>query len=238
MVAALLVTGLAGCGSTGDGDAQPGGEEAPAASAGTPAETLEVSQPDVATDPEEKSPANPGAATDEPEMGDDREALGIDTVHWPEDLDGAQAVFDRMPEELAGMPSERPEFYGTSAGVFYGQGATGVAAYAMGTDADLTDPVSNLAAMFGMSMVCTDGTYAGTAAQSPSGGGPDITRRGASGTDDGMWWFSCDFEATDSEPFTGHAIGWVSGELAWLITAPDEDTTEMTVAALSEALDR
>jgi hypothetical protein len=121
--------------------------------------------------------------------------------------------------------------------VFYGEGASGITAYAMGTDADLKDPVDNLAAMFGMGMVCADGTYAGTAAQSPWGGGPDVNRDGAFAADDDMWWFSCDFEAGEAEPFTGHAIGWVSGELAWLVTAPDEDTTEMTITALTEALD-
>ena len=53
------------------------------------------------------------------------------------------------------------------------------------------------------------------------GGTPDIGRKGASGPEDGLWWFSCTFEGEPAR-YTGHAIGWVSGDLAWLVTSPDK----------------
>ncbi len=67
--------------------------------------------------------------------------------------------------------------------------------------------------------------------------GPDNDRKGEFGTDDGLWWFSCKFEGGESRTFTGHAIGWVSGDLGWLVTTPDKDTTRLTVSALAKAVE-
>ena len=36
-------------------------------------------------------------------------------------------------------------------------------------------------------------------------------------------------------PYTGHAVGWVSGDLAWLVTTPDKATTKATLAAMKSA---
>jgi hypothetical protein len=36
-------------------------------------------------------------------------------------------------------------------------------------------------------------------------------------------------------PYTGHAIGRVSGDLAWLVTSPDKNTTKATVAAMKSS---
>ncbi len=176
-------------------------------------------------------------SAEQPSEPDEGAALGIDTVTWPDDLEGARSLFAEMPKELAGMSLQPdPGFAGPTSGVVYGQGSAGITAYAMGPEADLQDPATNLAVMFGMGMTCVEGSYDGTAPPSQWGGGPDIPQGRAPGPADGLWWFSCDVDDEASEPSAGHAIGWVSGELAWLVTTPDEGTTEVTVEALTAAL--
>jgi hypothetical protein len=211
VVALLFVVTVAGCGGNSGGNVAPdaGEESQPASSSG--------------------GSAGDGTSESEPQ------ALGIDAVQWPGDQDGAQAVLDRMPDELGGMEVERPESMGPYTGVMYGSGDSGVLVTVVGPDGDMQDPVDTLAAIFGLGAICLEGTYAGTAAPSEWGGGPDVNRNGV-GPEDGLWWFSCDFEADGTPPVTGHAIGWVSGDLAWLVTTPDQDTTSLTVAALSDAV--
>jgi hypothetical protein len=160
--------------------------------------------------------------------------MGIDTVEWPGDLKRAQALFDRMPDEIAGMRVKRPRFYGVATGVVYGPGDRGITAWVQGPEKELEDPQANLAVMFGMQMACKKGTYTGTAAQSRWGGGPDIDRKGKSGSEDGLWWFACTFRAGEQN-VPGHAVGWVSGDLAWLVAAPDQESARLTVEAMAEA---
>jgi hypothetical protein len=220
----LLTIALAGCGSTGD--AGSGDEEA----ASPPSASAESSPADTQ-----------GASTPDPK------ALGIDTVEWPGDQDGAQAVFDRMPDRLAGMRVRRGGWVGASTGVQYGPNNTGVTAWVMGPEEDmgeemaeeLADPQANLMVMFAMGMVCVEDSFVGTAAKRGRGqeAVPDFDRKGEFGPEDGLWWFSCKFEGGESLTFTGHAIGWVSGELPWLVTTPDKDTTRATVAALITAVE-
>jgi hypothetical protein len=160
--------------------------------------------------------------------------MGIDTVKWPEDRHGAKALFDEMPVRLAGMPVKRPNFGGGPyAGVSYGPGNTGILAWVMGTDKEVREPEAALAVMFGMQLACKKGTYIGTATQS-RWGTPDMDRKRASGANDALWWFSCLFEGEPAS-YTGHAIGWVSGDLAWLVTTPEKATTKATLAAMKSA---
>ena len=203
----LLMLALGGCGSSGAGDA-----------ASPPSSSSESSSGDSG----QQAQADPMA-------------LGIDTVQWPGDLAGAEAVFNQMPDQLAGMPAKPTgQFYGPAAGVHYGPGSTGLTAWAMGTDKQVKDPRAALGVMFGMGLVCVKGTGVGTA---PVGrwGTPEIDSPGGSGLDDGLWWFSCDFES-ESDAYKGHAIGWVSGDLAWLVTTTDRSSTQVTVSALHDAL--
>jgi hypothetical protein len=215
LLVVLLSITLAGCGSTGAGDeaASP-----PSASPdSSPSDTQDASRPDP-------------------------RALGIDTVEWPGDQDGAQAVFDQMPDRLAGMRVKRCGWIGPSTGVQYGPNNTGVTAYVMGPEEETAEemgeemggPQGTLMFMFAMGMVCVEDSYVGTAAKRGRGqeAVPDVDTKGEFGPEDGLWWFSCKFEGGESLTFTGHAIGWVSGDLAWLVTAPDKDTTRATVAAL------
>lgn len=144
-------------------------------------------------------------------------------------------MFDRMPDEIADMRVKRPRFYGAATGVVYGPNDRGITAWVQAPDKEMAEARMNLAVMFGMQLACRRGTYAGTAAQSRWGGGPDIDRKGEFGPDDGLWWFSCTFIAGESRTFTGHAIGWVSGDLAWLVTTPDKETARLTIEAMIQA---
>jgi hypothetical protein len=158
-------------------------------------------------------------------------------------MDEAQAVFDEMPDRLAGMRVRRGGWMGPSSGVQYGPNNTGVTAYVMGpgeeaAEGEMGSPQANLMFMFAMGMVCVDDSYVGTAAK--RGQGPDAVPdadTGEFGPEDGLWWFSCRFEAGESLTIAGHAIGWVTGDLAWLVTTPDRDTTLATVAALDNAVE-
>jgi hypothetical protein len=87
-----------------------------------------------------------------------------------------------------------------------------------------------------MGFACKKGTYVGTAPQSRFGGGPDFGQRGTFDPDKGVWWFSCTIDGAEGDPrFTGHALGWVSGELGYLITSPDKRTARGVVQAMIDA---
>jgi hypothetical protein len=99
----------------------------------------------------------------------------------------------------------------------------------MGPSKEGTDPKGNLQAMFGLGAACKRGAYDGTTGLTewgvPEGGGL------LSGAD--PWWFACEFEAENAQ--TGHAVGWVAGDIAWLVYTPDEAASKVTVNALIEA---
>ena len=159
----------------------------------------------------------------------DEAAMGIDTVDWPEDLKGARALFARMPEELAGMRMNRAALEEDAAGVSYGgPGAKSTFAAALPPDGEVEDPRDNLAAMFGLGLGCEKG-YAGTAPD--RGGGPAL---GQGNRVEGLWWFSCG-AAVDEDGNRHHAIGWVSGDLAWLAVSPDERTSQALIDAMIKA---
>ena len=103
-----LLVGVAGCGEEQSGHAESGQPKSGSASG--------TSSPRASSDS-----ASDGA---EP----DPRALGIDTVKWPEDRKGGKSVFDEMPDQLAGMRGEAPNFAG---------GPYGGAATALGTMASL-----------------------------------------------------------------------------------------------------
>jgi hypothetical protein len=207
----LLIVALVGCGNVPAED--PGGQR------------VDSPRSSLSSD---RSSEETRAATDP-----DPRTFGIDTIQWPGDQAGAQANFDRMPDRLAGLQAKRGGWSGPSTGVVYGPGDSGVAAWVMGPEIEVGDPKSNLAVMFGMGMFCLKNTYAGTATQS-RWGGPDIDRKGEFGPDDGLWWFSCNYSGEDPGD-TGYAIGWVSGDLAWLVTAPDKATTRLAISELIKA---
>ena len=216
LVASLsLLMGVAGCGDEEANSAKSGRTDTGSASG--------TSSP----------PASPDATNNVAKP--DPRALGIDIAQWPGEPKGAKALFDKMPDRLAGKPMKGPQFDGGPyAGVSYGPpNKGGIVAWVMGTDKEVKEPEAALAVMFGMQLACKKGTYVGTATKSPWGT-PEIDRRRASGPDDGLWWFSCTFEG-EPATYTGHAIGWVSGDLAWLVTTPDKATTKATIEAMKSA---
>jgi len=205
-----LMVGVAGCGEERTGRAESGQQKSGSAS-GAPSPR-----------------ASSGSASNGAEP--DPRAVGIDTVKWPEDRKGGKRVFDRMPDQLAGMRGQH-----LASGVHYGPN-DGVTAFVMSTDNEIKDPKAVLASMFGLGAVCNKDTYVGTApylgGPKSQWGVPGIASEGASGADDNLWWFSCNFKAPESRIYDGHAIGWVSGDLAWLVTSPDKNTSKTTVAAM------
>ncbi len=162
--------------------------------------------------------------------------MGIDTVDWPQDVEGARALFKRMPEQLAGMRLRRPQFYGNSTGVEYHTGGKSASAWVMGTDKSVKDPKTALSVMFGLGLACEKGTYAGTAIPMTGGYGPGIPTGDAPTPAEGLWWFSCTVDAAEGDPeFTGQAVGWVSGDIAWLTVSTDERIAQSLIEALIKA---
>ena len=156
---------------------------------------------------------------------------------WPDDRKEVQELLDQMPERLAGKPMKgRPMIDGTSAQVSYGPANKGgITVSATSPDKEVKDPRTNLSVTFGLGSVCSKDSYVGTApylkGATSRWGIPGWEATRASAPDD-LWWFSCNFMAGEDKTFTGHAIGWLSGDLAWLVTTPDKATTKATLAAM------
>ena len=142
-------------------------------------------------------------------------------------------MFKRMPEELAGMRVRRGGD-ADGAGVTYGTGGKSTVAWASRPSGEIKDPRDDLAVGFGLGLACKKGAYAGTAPQSSYG--PVVVPAGARGADsvEGLYWFSCG-AALDEDGKRHHAIGWVSGDLAWLAISPDERTSKALIDAMIEA---
>lgn len=216
-VALPLVAALVGCGtSTPAGSDSAGGadKEQPSATASEPT-------------PEQETGREPSRA-----------AMGVDQGTWPGELAEAEELFDRMPATLAGADLRRPRMFGSAAGVRYRRGNAAPFAWVMEADADVPDAPTALAVMFGMTMSCAKGSYAGTIPQSPYGGVPDTDRSGAYDPDGARepWWFACTIDGAEGDAkFSGHALGWASGDLGWLTVTKDRATTRELVAALRRA---
>ena len=214
LVLAATVLLVSGCGQEGNAGSSP---------------SPRTSLPAASTTPHKATDSQPSNAT--PTRGAAR-AMGVDTAQWPGTLASAKPLFARMPREIVGMAAHHPDYVGNSAGVLYGPSANGAEAYVMGTDNEVKDPTAVLSFMFGMGLACKKGSYAGTAPRSRYGGGPDIDFGGVYDPKQ-AWWFTCTIDGTEGDPtFTGHALGWVSGDLAWLVTTPDETTTQTLVTAM------
>lgn len=165
-------------------------------------------------------------------------AMGIDTVEWPEDFEGARALFKRMPEELAGMRGT-PEAAETLT-LEYRAGEASAVVLGRAADEEIKDPRDALGAMFGLIFACEKGTYAGTAPQMQGEGeqaGPAFRLKGESPNLNGqLWWFACTVAGAEGDPtFRGHAIGWASGDIAWLTVSPDERTSQSLIDAMIKA---
>lgn len=219
IAAAVMPVLMSGCGQGSEGVSRSADASA------RPSTDNQSDEPKISDSPTQTAP---GASADE--------SMGVDAVQWPGDLANAKKLFARMPNELAGMPGRQPKFYGPSAGIVYGPMQDGAMAWVMGTDKQVKDPTSVLAVMFGLGLACKKGTYAGTAPPSRWGGGPDMDREHQYDPGKGAWWFSCTIDGAEGDPqYTGHAVGWVSGDLGWLTTSPDKKTARALTKALIAA---
>jgi len=100
----------------------------------------------------------------------------------------------------------------------------------MGTTKCLQDAQSALSFLFGMVYSCDKSTYAGTA-RSDDGGYTPALGNGDSGEE--PVWFSCDVDGAEGSPkFTGQAVGWTSGETAWLAMSGDGRMMKSMMRAL------
>lgn len=208
VLAGALTTVLVGCGQTDDGESTSAGRSATSAQ----------------TSAEKASDA-----------GSSDEAMGINTVEWPGNLQDAEALFDRMPDELAGVPVKRWQAGGRSTGIAYGPAQDGATAWVMSTTKATKTPERTLAVMFGPGVACEKGTYSGTVPQAPYGGGPALEMNSTAGEE---LWYACTIETGGAEGDsrrTAHAVGWVSGDLGWLTTSPDEQTADSLIKELIAA---
>ncbi len=162
------------------------------------------------------------------------ESLGVDSTRWPNTLGEAKALLGRLPRSLADEPLELadpPAEAGEEvqvAGAGYGDlGGVQVAGGTMGAH-------NLLSAMFGLAYNCAPGSYAGTARQGEEpGSGPDVARAPV----DKPLWFSCRIAGAEGNgAFTGHAHGWTSGDLAWLVIGADQRAARTLVQALTRAV--
>ena len=134
---------------------------------------------------------------------------------WPTELRGANAVYDKMPATFKAWPVEHVRSQPGTAGVFYQSKAD---AFSMEANNEIPDARDVLSAMFGMGMVCEKATYRGTATPMQGGQLPGL----GSGKHPDLWWFACQAKGEGSRSW--FSIGWTSGDVAWLVDAPDEDT--------------
>lgn len=206
-----------GCGQSTDVDAADGRTTSPPAS-------------DSATDSASDSPSR--SVQDEP---DARDPYGVAEADWPDNLEDAKALFERMPKTLAGEDRKLPRFFGGAAGVTYGRGNDAPVAWVMEAGKQVPDATAALSVMFGMTMACMKDSYEGTAPRSDYGSVPDSDRSGEYDPDGG-WWFACTIDGAEGAPnFTGQAVGWASGDLGWLTITPDRATSRALLEALREA---
>lgn len=179
--------------------------------------------------------ASEGQSPSSPDTAEARDTFGVTEADWPDDLEGAKAMFERMPTTLVGADRSLPQFFRGAAGVTYGRGNDAPVAWVMEADKEMRDPTVALAVMFGMTMSCEKDSYRGTAPRSDHGSVPDADRSGQYDPDGG-WWFACTIAGAEGAPkFTGQAVGWASGELGWLTTTPDRTTSRALLQAMRDA---
>jgi hypothetical protein len=148
---------------------------------------------------------------------------GIEQAAWPLTLSGAARLGARL-DALEGRGAD-------------GQGESLMAEYPSGDvfmvaakRSDLSSAMM-LAASFGLMYTCGRGTFEGTA---PMIEGAGTAAQPPPGTD--VRWFTCEVKGSEGDPsFRGHAVGWTSGPLAWLLIGRDEQRAKALMTALADA---
>lgn len=156
-----------------------------------------------------------GSSVSPKSQGHGDDPFNLTAGDWPRDLRRADALYDRMPATFKTWPVEHVRSQPGTAGVFYQSKAD---AFSMEANNEIPDARDVLSAMFGMGMVCEKATYRGTATPMQGGQLPGL----GSDRHPDLWWFACQAEGEGSRNY--FSIGWTSGDVAWLLDAPDEDT--------------
>ncbi len=148
-------------------------------------------------------------------------------------------LLKRMPDELGGMRRRHREAAEGLIELEYRAGEDSAAVLVSAADEEVKDARNVLAAMFGLLFGCEKGSYVGTAPQLRGEGeqaGPTLVQGGSPNVNDELWWFACPVAGAEGDPtFRGFAIGWASGDIAWLTISPDKTVARRLIAALVEA---
>jgi hypothetical protein len=132
----------------------------------------------------------------------------VAAVDWPNDFDGTRRVLDALPRSLPDTGRVRSGTEGRAFFAAYGREEATVMVRAVGAD----DPPSAVAEAASFSM-CDRNSRRGTA---PLEGLSTAT------TDNDVW-FSCQVPRGADSPHPGsRVLGWSSGDVLWLVDAPDE----------------
>lgn len=161
------------------------------------------------------------------------QSLGVDTVTWPGDLAGADALLRALPETVGGestdVPVPPPEEQVTSVAASFGERGLVRVVDGSSTGSAYGDLAAGFALMFG----CERGTYAGTApGPHEVYGGPDVTAE----PPPAPVWFSCTTAGAEGDSdFTGRVVGWTSNGTGWTVVGEDDEMAEAIVVALRDA---
>jgi hypothetical protein len=166
--------------------------------------------------PRSPSTTRSSGSSERPESQGRGDPFNLSAGDWPTDLRGADALYEKMPATFKIWPVTRVRSQPGTAGVFYKSKAD---AFSMEASNEIPDARDVLSAMFGMGMVCDPATYRGTATPMQGGQLPGL----GSGKHPDPWWFACQAKGEGSRSY--FTIGWTSGDVAWLLDAPDEDTS-------------
>jgi hypothetical protein len=156
----------------------------------------------------------------------EQDTFHIRAAAWPTDLGSAAALYKHLPATFNTWRAQHPRFaHGTTGVVYDGPRGTGAIAWSLKAGKHVPDARAALAATFGMGRGCDKSTYRGSATPDRGGRGPGY----GIGEDIDPWWFAC--HLTDRAH--NFAVGWTSGDLAWLVVTPDEHTSGELVKTLA-----
>jgi hypothetical protein len=130
---------------------------------------------------------------------------GIENAAWPQTMKTAGPLFARLPAIDNKMLNVLPAQKGMDASMM-------------------------LAFMFGMNYGCARGSFAGTAV-AIEGSHPVRPPAGSK-----VRWFTCQVNGAEGDPgFRGYAVGWASGDIAWLVVGASRPRVEALVHTIVAA---
>jgi hypothetical protein len=157
--------------------------------------------------------------------------MGVAVTDWPVDVDQAGALLERLPAHLDGMTLTVEPVRGALAFARYRGGDRNAVLQVMEPSHGVKDPQSMLAVLFGMTMSCDKGTYAGSIPAGYRGLVPGMPPSSDQLVPHG--WFGCTVQGAEGNPhYTAEALGWTSKDAAWLTLSSDKRTSGTVVKEL------